>query len=352
MADATVHGRFVWHELFTPNPEGAQEFYGNVLGWRVETVPQMPDYPMFAAAGGPLGAPVEARNSTPQWVPYLGTANVDETAEAATRLGGRVQAPPADVPGGGRYAVIMDPQGATFGLYASATHQPETAPGAGEFSWHELATNVAPGAAFGFYAALFDWDLIREHDMGPEGTYLIFGRNGRELGGVFDQTAMGKSGPAYWLGYVSTVDLDGTLERATGARASVLVPPMEVPGGDRIAQLMDPHGAFFALHYSARSQAASTASPEERKPPKRAPRQATPKQAASKKATTKKRPAKKRAAKKKTAPAKRAKAAPRKKAAKRPAAKKRPAKQRPAARKPKAAARRPAKKKAKKRRGR
>jgi predicted enzyme related to lactoylglutathione lyase len=341
MANPTVQGRFVWHELYTPNPKGSQEFYGDVLAWQMQTFDQAPDYPMFAASAGPVGAPIESRNGTPQWIPYIGTADVDETTQAAARLGGRVQTPPTDIPSGGRYALIVDPQGATFGIHASAAHEPETAPGTGDFSWHELATNVAPGAAFGFYAALFDWDLIREHDLGPTGMYLIFGRRGRELGGVFDQTAAGKTGPAYWLGYVSTADLAGTVERAKAARASVLVPPMDVPGGDRIAQLMDPHGAFFALHEAAKQPAGAAGATTPRQPPKRA--------AGTRAKPAARRPAKKRTARKapraKKAPAKRAKAAPRKKAAKRPAAKKGPgAKKRPAAR-PKAAARRPGKKK-------
>ena len=59
-------------------------------------------------------------------------------------------------------------------------------PAIGEFSWHELATTAAPNVAFGFYAALFDWDLVAEHDMGPMGMYLVFGRNGRQLGGMFE----------------------------------------------------------------------------------------------------------------------------------------------------------------------
>jgi len=32
MANATVRGRFVWHELYTPNRPGSQEFYGKVAG--------------------------------------------------------------------------------------------------------------------------------------------------------------------------------------------------------------------------------------------------------------------------------------------------------------------------------
>jgi predicted enzyme related to lactoylglutathione lyase len=312
MANATVRGRFVWHELYTPNTTGAQEFYGKTVGWKVEAWDKDPNYRMFAAKSGPLGAAVEARAGTPQWLAYIGTTDVDATAEAAGRLGGRVQTAPTDLPNGGRYAVLVDPQGATFGVHASAAApQPESAPAAGEFSWHELATNVAPSAAFGFYAALFDWDLISEFDMGPMGLYLIFGRNGRQLGGMFDKGAAGKPGSAYWLGYISVTDLEGTVERAKAARGTVLMGPMDVPGGDRVAQLMDPYGAFFALHKPAGQAAAADTDKATGKSAKKASatKSAAPKPQAKKPAQASaksskpaaRKPAKKKPAAKKTA---------------------------------------------------
>jgi predicted enzyme related to lactoylglutathione lyase len=318
MANATVRGRFVWHELYTPNRAGSQEFYGKVAGWTVQSWDQDPAYQMFAAKSGPLGGVVEERSGTPQWLAYIGSTDVDATADAAARLGGRVQTVPTDLPNGGRYAVIVDPQGATFGVHGSAAApQPEAAPRAGEFSWHELATSVAPGVAFGFYAALFDWDLMAEHDMGPMGIYLVFGRNGGQLGGMFDKGAQGKPGAAYWLGYVSVTDLEGAVERAKGARGSVLMGPMDVPGGDRVAQLMDPYGAFFALHKPASQGAAA----ESGKAAARAPaKKKTAKKTAKKPAAKRAKPAARKKAKKgpakKKAAGKPAKAKPKKKAAK------------------------------------
>lgn len=334
MADASVRGRFVWHELSTPNPAGALEFYGKTVGWRKQAWEQDPNYLMFVAPTGPIGATVEARNGTPHWLPYVGTPNVDATVEAATRLGASVTTPPTDIPSGGRYAVLADPQGAAFGIHASsAAHAPETLPGAGEFSWHELATNVAPNIAFAFYAALFDWDEINQHDMGPMGMYLVFGRNGRQLGGMFDKGAAGKPGNAYWLGYVSVTDLEGTIDSAKSARGSVLMGPADVPGGDRIAQLMDPYGAFFALHKAAQTQAAA-------KPSKPA-KAAAPSKPAAKPVAQK--PAKAAAPAKPAKPAKAAKPAKKKAAAKK-VAKKKAAKRKPAARK--AATKKPKAKKA------
>jgi predicted enzyme related to lactoylglutathione lyase len=297
MASSTDRGAFVWYDLMTPNAAGAHEFYGKAVGWKTQPWKDDPSYVMFTAPSGPVAGSMESRTATPHWLPYIGTASVAETAEAATRLGARLETPPTDLPNGGRYAMLFDPQGAPFGIHEPGGEGGGGARGAagpGQFSWHELATTVAPNIAFGFYAALFDWDEISDHDLGAMGRYLTFGRNGRELGGMFDKSAAGKTGSAYWLGYVSVPDLEGAVERVKAARGSVLAGPMDVPGGDRIVQLMDPYGAFFALHAAAGQPAAVPAQKTAaRKPAKKAQAKRT---AAKKKAS--KPVAKKKAARK------------------------------------------------------
>ena len=89
MTDNTVRGRFVWHELITPNGAGAHEFYGKTLGWKKQSWEQDASYQMFAAASGPLGATVEKRDAVPHWLPYIGTTVVLGSpgfARALTRL--------------------------------------------------------------------------------------------------------------------------------------------------------------------------------------------------------------------------------------------------------------------------
>jgi len=88
-------------------------------------------------------------------------------------------------------------------------------------------------------------------DMGPMGTYRIFGVDDSRLGGIMTLPRDQPSQPA-WLYYAETGDLDAALRRATTRGAKVLNGPMDVPGGGRIAQLQDPQGAAFALHQGAR----------------------------------------------------------------------------------------------------
>ena len=56
--------------------------------------------------------------------------------------------------------------------------------------------------------------------------------------------------PPSWMYYVHVDDLDAAVARAKSKGGKVLNGPMDVPGGDRIAQLSDPQGAMFALHAS------------------------------------------------------------------------------------------------------
>ncbi len=79
------------------------------------------------------------------------------------------------------------------------------------------------------------------------GINLIYGRNGQQLGGMFNKPKEMPMPPAF-LHYVQVDDLDAALGRATKMGAKVMNGPMVVPGGARIVQLSDPQGAVFALH--------------------------------------------------------------------------------------------------------
>jgi predicted enzyme related to lactoylglutathione lyase len=252
MADNTVRGRFVWHELTTPNKAAAHDFYSKAVGWAKQAWDQDPSYTMFAAASGPLGASIESRDDAPHWRPYIGTLDVDETVATATRLGAKVVTPATSLPNAGRFAVLEDPHGAKFGVHSSPTEpRPDTPAVYGEFYWHELATTIDPVAAFAFYKELFGWDEVDRYDMGPGGIYLLFARNGRQIGGMFDKGKQGLPGGAYWVGYVRVPSMDAAVATVKSERGTLLNGPIEVPGGDWIAQFSDPHGAFFAVLVNA-----------------------------------------------------------------------------------------------------
>ena len=55
-------------------------------------------------------------------------------------------------------------------------------------------------------------------------------------------------GPPFWLYYVRVDDVHKSVEKVKELGGQVLNGPMEVPGGDHVAQCMDPQGAAFALY--------------------------------------------------------------------------------------------------------
>jgi predicted enzyme related to lactoylglutathione lyase len=263
MSDAN-DGRFVWYELLTTDPKAAMAFYTDVVGWKTQLYAEEGGYTMWLSAQGPLGGvtalPEAAKKMgmPSHWTAHVYVSDVDASVAKVRSLDGRVVMPPTDIPTIGRFAVISDPQGAMINVFKplppenGESMKPHDVTKPGEFCWAELMTTDHE-AAFRFFSALFGWEKLSELDMGPGGKYLIFGLGEKRLGGMFSK---GKDVPAgqpnAFLYYQQVADIDAATARATAKGARILNGPMEVPGGARIAQMMDPQGVAFALHEEAR----------------------------------------------------------------------------------------------------
>jgi len=57
MADQSVRGQFVWHELKTPDANAAHAFYGKAIGWKSQPWEEDSSYVMFAAKPDPSVRP-------------------------------------------------------------------------------------------------------------------------------------------------------------------------------------------------------------------------------------------------------------------------------------------------------
>jgi predicted enzyme related to lactoylglutathione lyase len=212
-------------------------------------------YTLLAWQGAPMAGlmaltdELKAQKVPPHWLCYFGVPDCDAGAAEAARLGGTVLRPPADIPEVGRFAVVADPAGAVFCLHTPA-REPETwpEPGLGDFTWHELAT-TDPVGALSFYGGLLGWVPAVAMDMGEMGTYHMFGRGGMPLGGIYLRPP--HVPVTHWLPYACVASADAAADAATRAGGSVLVPPKDVPGGDRISVMTDPQGAVFAVHARA-----------------------------------------------------------------------------------------------------
>ena len=253
ISGSAVLGRLLWYELLTTDMKAAERFYSAVAGWTIRPFDGAPGtYDMFdRAAGVPVGGVMTipaGMNFPPHWEMYIGVPKLEDAVAKIERLGGSALGPLVEIAGVGRMRTMTDPQGAIFAIYepSEPPPAPEAPPDLGAASWHELYTTDAP-AAMQFYTGVFGWKQTNAFDMGPTGTYYLFGRS-FELGGMFTKTGDMTSLPTHWSIYFRVADVHAGAERVKANGGQILTGPMEVPGGDWIVQCVDPQGAAFALH--------------------------------------------------------------------------------------------------------
>lgn len=240
----------VWYELITTDQPAAERFYADVVGWKM-TDSGMPGmkYTIINAGETPVGGVMSMDNGPPPvWMGYIGVDDVDAYAAKVKAAGGAVHKGPEDIPGVGRFAVVVDPQGAAFVLFkGNGAPDPEPLPymTPGTTGWHELHTTDWE-AAWDFYSGLFGWAKDEAMDMGPMGTYQLFGTGAgaNAVGAMFNSSDAPRPMWLYYFGVPSIAAAQAKIEAGGG---KVINGPMEVPGGMWIVNALDPQGAMFAL---------------------------------------------------------------------------------------------------------
>jgi len=245
--------RFIWYELITSDVTASAAFYGAVLGWTEQSAGQAGmDYRIWmndgTGIGGLMTTPAEAaaNGMRPAWLGYAAVANVDDAVAAIVAARGSVCMPAMDIPGVGRIAMVLDPQGAAIYVMTPIGDGPSLsfAPGKpGHCGWNELYTTDWP-AAFAFYHDQFGWEKAEAIDMGPMGTYQLFHAGDGAIGGMMNNQAVPR--PA-WMFYFNAAEITAADDRVRAAGGEVLHGPMQVPGGQWIIQARDPLGAAFGL---------------------------------------------------------------------------------------------------------
>ncbi|WP_164014145.1 VOC family protein [Pyxidicoccus trucidator] len=244
-------GAFVSYDLRTTDVDGAQAFYVGLMGWQVQ---RSGDSRVLCAGeqrvGELMALPERARaqGAPAHWLGHIGVDDVEASARRFVALGGQVLGPVQQPAPGQRVAVIRDAQGAVFAMSSG-----RSGVGLGAVGWHELNTTDREHAA-SCYSELFGWRMTGTLELGPEvGTYQLFTWEcaGRDVGGLVN-TARLPSIHTHWLFYLTVADLEASVEKVRALGGRVLNGPMQVPGGDRVAQCEDAQGAAFALHQSTR----------------------------------------------------------------------------------------------------
>lgn len=249
-----VPGAPVWIDLGTPDVEAAAAFYTALFDWEFEGGgPETGGYGKFtvdegaAAAIGPLTEP----GASSAWTLYFHTLDAEATVKTVEQAGGSVRFASLSDAYPGPMAGFTDPAGAQFAVWQLGDHKglgAVTIPNT--LCWTELYT-TDPAAAKAFYHSVFGW--ATEDAPMDESTYTVIrpAGAGQESGqggimGISDEMASAGLKPR-WCAYFEVTDCDVVAAKAAEHGGTVVMPPETVEGVGRLAQLIDPFGAPFAV---------------------------------------------------------------------------------------------------------
>jgi predicted enzyme related to lactoylglutathione lyase len=239
--------RFVWYELATTDREAARAFYSEVMDWDSREMSIPIAYTLLTVEDAPvcglmdLSVSAREKGAKPRWLGYIGVEHVDANVDRIRRLGGSVLVPATEVIGHSRFAVVADPQMASFALVTWPKRQQVEAQG--PVVWHELLAGDSE-KALDFYGKLFGWQRA-EATVGPKGTYQRFSVGGETIGGVVTKPRT-VAVPA-WVYYFNVDNIDSAAKRVKQHGGEVIEGPIEALDGVWILKCTDPQGAMFAL---------------------------------------------------------------------------------------------------------
>lgn len=250
IAGGPVTGTPCWNDLMVADAAAAARFYATLFDWSYDV--SGPEYGFYhmAKLGGRsvagIGQLPPEGGMPSAWTTYFAADDVKAMARRAAKLGGKVVVEPMEVPQQGWMALILDPTGATFGLWQGTGHLgAEAREGAGTVNWRDLQTGDLASAS------AFDTGLLgleaRALDGGAS-AYTVLVKNGKDVCGIAQMPGGGHGMPAQWLTYFEVKDLDASIAAAKKVGGKVVQRPFDMPFG-RMAVLTDPYGATFSLNW-------------------------------------------------------------------------------------------------------
>ena len=238
----TYPGKFIWHDLLTPDLRLAGKFYEELFGWQID---YQSKYAVVRNGGKLIGGilelePADGRAREGVWIPTVSVADVDAAAGLVEANGGRVLKGPLDMGIRGRAVLISDPQRADLLLLNTKGGDPADVDAAiGDWLWDELWT-LDPDAIDAFYEAVLGYDEIAFGDA-----YDIFVSKGKWRAGV--RHVQDKKEHMLWVPVVRVADPEATAERVAGLGGVVWIAPDEAPSNGDTALIGDTTGALLLI---------------------------------------------------------------------------------------------------------
>jgi hypothetical protein len=193
-----------------------------------------------------------------QWMPHIQVADVAASVQRALHLGGSVLMHAKDDDGSSQWAVLLDPNGAAFGIIpVVAAEQTPTTDGAspdaatqvGRIYWLDLAVPDA-SATREFYRQVVEWsvqDVEMKDGDARYADYNMLGEDGNPAAGICHARGLNASLPPVWMIYLPVGDLAESFHRVEEEGGKIV---NTMRGGDGkyvYAAIQDPVGAYLAL---------------------------------------------------------------------------------------------------------
>lgn len=186
-----------------------------------------------------------------QWMPHIQVADVAVSVERALDQGGSELIHDKGDDGKSRWAVLMDPNGAAFGVIpvvpAEAIPSIEDA-AVGCISWLDLTVSDATTTR-DFYREVVGWS-VQEVEMKDTGEryvdFNMLGADGKPTAGVCHARGVNIGLPPIWMIYLPVDDLPESLRRVREGGGKIIATG-GTDGEDAYAVIQDPVGVYLAL---------------------------------------------------------------------------------------------------------
>ncbi len=248
-------------DIAVPEHERELRFYSRVLStgeqplWREDDLLSNRGVPIIG-----LGARTAEYADLPlQWMPHIQVADVAASAERAIELGGTELMHGRDDGGDSQWAVLVDPNGAAFGVIpvvpaAAVPRSGEVAgsgPAApmGRIAWLDLTVPDA-SATRDFYRQVVGWsvqDVAMDDGDGDYADYNMLDEDGTPAAGICHARGVNSGLPPVWLIYLPVGDLAESLRRVPEEGGEVVWSMRGEDGQHAYAVVRDPVGAHLAL---------------------------------------------------------------------------------------------------------
>ncbi len=254
---ASSVGRVLSADIAVPEHEREVKFYSCVLTtgesplWREDLMNNV-GLPIIG-----LGEQSAEYADLPlQWMPHIQVADVAASAGRAVALGGRELIHQKDDDGHSQWAVLLDPNGAAFGIMPSVAAQATkslqdgaSSDPVGQISWLDLTVSEAT-ATRDFYQDVVGWSVqdVEMEDAGERyADYLLCTPDGTAVAGVCHARGVNQAIPPVWLICLPVGDLGESLGRVEDGGGEVVEARKGTTGEYAYAVIRDPVGACLAL---------------------------------------------------------------------------------------------------------